>query len=87
VVNEPYPVMSYRQAMLEFCTYKPDLRNPLIIIDLTDFFQKCTFKPFLGRTVRAIKVSAEMSKARLLMLFDNGKSNARRERWAGGVIL
>ena len=62
VDKAPYPVISYRQAMLEFGTDKPDLRNPLRIIDLTDFFQKCTFKPFLGRTVRAIKVSAEMSK-------------------------
>ena len=48
--------------MLEFGTDKPDLRNPLRIIDVTEFFQKCTFKPFLGRTVRAIKVHAEMSK-------------------------
>lgn len=62
VTKAPYPVISYRQAMLEFGTDKPDLRNPLRIIDVTDFFQKCTFKPFIGRTVRAIKVHAEMSK-------------------------
>ncbi len=48
--------------MLEFGTDKPDLRNPLRIIDVTDFFQRCSFQPFLGRTVRAIKVHAEMSK-------------------------
>ncbi len=48
--------------MLEFGTDKPDLRNPLRIIDLTEFFGKCAFKPFHGRTVRAIKVHAEMSK-------------------------
>jgi aspartyl-tRNA synthetase len=62
VTKAPYPIISYKQAMLEFGTDKPDLRNPLRIIDLTDFFQKCTFKPFVGRTVRAIKVHAEMSK-------------------------
>lgn len=62
VTKAPYPVISYRQAMLEFGTDKPDLRNPLRIMDVTDFFQKCSFKPFLGRTVRAIKVHAEMSK-------------------------
>ena len=62
VTQAPYPILSYRQAMLEFGTDKPDLRNPLRIIDLTDFFQKCTFKPFLNRTVRAIKVHADMSK-------------------------
>ena len=62
VTKAPYPVISYRQAMLEFGTDKPDLRNPLRIIDVTDFFQKCSFKPFIGRTVRAIRVHAEMSK-------------------------
>ncbi len=62
VTKAPYPIISYKQAMLEFGTDKPDLRNPLRIIDLTDFFQVCTFKPFQGRTVRAIKVHADMSK-------------------------
>ena len=62
VTEGPYPVISYKQAMLEFGTDKPDLRNPLRIVDVTDFFQKCTFKPFHKRTVRAIRVHAEMSK-------------------------
>ena len=62
VTAAPYPVISYKQAMLEFGTDKPDLRNPLRIIDVTDFFQRCTFKPFHGKTVRAIKVSEKMSK-------------------------
>ncbi len=62
VTKAPYPVISYRQAMLEFGTDKPDLRNPLRIVDVTDFFQRCTFKPFHGKTVRAVKVHADMSK-------------------------
>ncbi len=62
VTKAPYPVMSYKQAMLEFGTDKPDLRNPLRILDVTDFFQKCTFRPFIGKTVRAIRVHADMSK-------------------------
>ena len=62
VTQAPYPVISYEQAMLEFGTDKPDLRNPLRIVDVTDFFQRCTFKPFHGKTVRAIKVHADMSK-------------------------
>ena len=62
VTKAPYPIISYKQAMLEFGTDKPDLRNPLRIMDVTDFFQKCTFKPFIGRTIRAIKVHADMSK-------------------------
>ncbi len=62
VTKAPYPVISYRQAMLEFGTDKPDLRNPLRIVDVTEFFQRCTFRPFLGKTVRAVKVHEEMSK-------------------------
>ena len=62
ITEGPYPVLSYKQAMLEFGSDKPDLRNPLRIIDVTDFFQRCTFKPFHGKTVRAIKVHADMSK-------------------------
>ena len=62
VTKAPYPVISYKQAMLEFGTDKPDLRNPLRIIDVTEFFQRCTFKPFIGKTVRAVKVHANMSK-------------------------
>ncbi len=62
VTKAPYPVYTYKQAMLEFGSDKPDLRNPLRIIDLSDFFEKCTFKPFIGKTVRAIKVHADMSK-------------------------
>ena len=62
VTKAPYPVISYKQAMLEFGTDKPDLRNPLRIVDVTAFFQRCTFKPFHGKTVRAVKVHADMSK-------------------------
>jgi len=62
VTKAPYPIISYKQAMLEFGSDKPDLRNPLRIIDVTDFFQQCTFKPFIGKTVRAIKVHDNMSK-------------------------
>ena len=62
VTKAPYPIISYKQAMLEFGSDKPDLRNPLRIIDVTEFFQRCTFKPFIGKTVRAIRVHAEMSK-------------------------
>jgi aspartyl-tRNA synthetase len=62
ITKAPFPVISYKQAMLEFGSDKPDLRNPLRIIDVTEFFQRCTFKPFHGKTVRAIKVSRKLSK-------------------------
>ena len=62
VTKAPFPVISYEQAMLQFGSDKPDLRNPLRIIDLSDFFNKCTFKPFINKCVRAVKVHADMSK-------------------------
>ena len=62
VTAAPYPVISYKDAMLQFGSDKPDLRNPLRIMDVTEFFQRCTFKPFLKRIVRAIRVHADMSK-------------------------
>ena len=62
VTKAPFPVIPYKQAMLEFGSDKPDLRNPLRIMDLSEFFNKCTFKPFQNKCVRAIKVHADMSK-------------------------
>ena len=58
----PFRKIPFEEAMLKYGTDKPDLRNPLEIIDVTEFFQRCTFKPFIGKTVRAIRVHAEMSK-------------------------
>ena len=62
ITNYPFPRISYKEAMLKYGTDKPDLRNPLYIIDLSEFFKKCTFKPFIDRTVRAIKVKGHLSK-------------------------
>ncbi len=62
VTEAPYPIISYKEAMLKYGTDKPDLRNPLEIIDVTEFFSRCTFKPFHGKTVRAINVHAKLSK-------------------------
>ena len=62
ITEAPYPIFSYKEAMLQFDRDKPFLLNPLRIIDVTDFFQRCTFKPFHGQTVRAINVHAKLSK-------------------------
>ena len=62
IAKYPFPRISYEDAMLKYGTDKPDLRNPLEIIDLSAFFKKCTFKPFIDRTVRAIKVKGNFSK-------------------------
>ena len=62
VASYPFPRISYKDAMIKYGSDKPDLRNPLTIVDLTEFFQRCTFKPFHGKTVRSIKVTGHMSK-------------------------
>ena len=62
IAQYPFPRISYQEAMIKYGTDKPDLRNPLTIIDLSNFFQKCTFKPFIDKTVRAIKVKGHLSK-------------------------
>lgn len=62
IAEYPFPRITYKDAMLRYGSDKPDLRNPLYIVDLSEFFKKCTFKPFIDRTVRAIKVKGKMSK-------------------------
>ena len=53
----PFRRIPYSEAMLKYGSDKPDLRNPLIISDLTNIFKNTTFTPFIGSTVRGIKVS------------------------------
>ena len=74
IAKYPFPRISYEESMLKYGTDKPDLRNPLFIIDLSDFFKKCTFKPFIDRTVRAIKVKGHFSKGFHEKMLDFAKS-------------
>ena len=74
IANYPFPRISYRDAMLKYGSDKPDLRNPLYIIDLSEFFNQCTFKPFMNTTVRAIKVKGHLSKGFHEKMLDYAKS-------------
>ena len=56
VSETPFPRIPFAEAMLKYGTDKPDLRNPLVIIDLSDLFVTSDFKPFQGKCVRAINV-------------------------------
>lgn len=60
----PFPRITFEEAMLKYGSDKPDLRNPLFIIDVSDLFVDSAFKPFANKTVRAIRVPkmAEKSK-------------------------
>jgi len=54
ISKPPFRRIPYREAMLRYGTDKPDLRNPLLIEDLSAFFADVEFKPFRGRPVRGI---------------------------------
>ena len=53
----PFKKISYKEAMLKYGTDKPDLRNPLEIVDLSEYFTDTDFKPFQNSNVRGIKVA------------------------------
>ena len=63
VSTKPFVRIPYKESMLKYGTDKPDLRNPLIIIDLTNEFSETTFKPFKNTTVRGIKVDGIADKS------------------------
>ncbi len=53
----PYPFrrIAYKDAMLNYGSDKPDLRNPLIIKDATNILSKMDFAPFNSKMIRVIK--------------------------------
>ena len=56
VSPRPFRRIAYNDAMLMYGSDKPDLRNPLIITELTDIFSNTSFAPFKDTTIRGIKV-------------------------------
>lgn len=69
VTPAPFPRIPYRQAMSEFGCDKPDLRNPLRLLDVSAVFAHSNFKAFAGvvrrgGVVRAIKVTGIVDQSR-----------------------
>ena len=54
VAEYPFPRIPYEEAMLKYGSDKPDLRNPLVIKDVTNIFEKLDIKVFNGKIVRTI---------------------------------
>ncbi len=54
IISYPFPRIAYKEAMLKYGSDKPDLRNPLIIEDITDIFEKVELNAFKGKQVRTI---------------------------------
>jgi len=63
VSERPFRRISFKEAMAKYGTDKPDLRNPLEIIDLSEVFTESEFKPFKGVTVKGIKVDNLATKS------------------------
>ena len=57
VSPRPFRRIPYREAMLKYGSDKPDLRNPLVIEDITDILSKSTFEPFKTSHIRGITVT------------------------------
>ena len=66
IAEYPFPRIPYKEAMLTYGTDKPDLRNPLIIQDVTDIFERVDLKVFNGKLVRIISVKGGASEPRTL---------------------
>ena len=54
VTASPFRRIPYAESMAKYGSDKPDLRNPLVICDITDLFKRVKFKPFMNKYVRAI---------------------------------
>ncbi len=54
VSTAPFRRLTYAESMLKYGTDKPDLRNPLEICDLTEFFRDVKFPAFRNKPVRGI---------------------------------
>lgn len=63
ISERPFVRLSYKESMERFGTDKPDLRNPLELVDLTEVFEETTFRPFRGVTVKGIVVPGIADKS------------------------
>ena len=57
VDTTPFVRIPYKESMLKYGIDKPDLRNPLIIIDVSEVFKTTEFNAFKDKIIRAIKIS------------------------------
>jgi aspartyl-tRNA synthetase len=87
-VTKKFPRISFRESMLKYGTDKPDLRNPLIIADVSEEFARedVSFKAFRGKTVRAVPAPGAAAQPR--SFFDKLNDWARSEGAPGlGYVI
>tara|TARA_B100000963_G_scaffold83190_1_gene70934 strand:- start:851 stop:2629 length:1779 start_codon:yes stop_codon:yes gene_type:complete len=92
IIKEKFPRISYNDALLKYGSDKPDLRNPLIIDDITQIFfrEDVTFDIFKrlvksGSSVRCIVTQNTKDKSR--SFFDNIDKWAKNEGASGLAYL
>ena len=83
VDEAPFQKIPYLEAMEKYGSDKPDLRNPLIIQDVTDIFEHVEFNNFKDKTVKAIVVENGAEQGR--KFFDAMTEFAMQEAGAKGL--
>ena len=83
VDEAPFERIPYKEAMEKYGIDKPDLRNPLIIKDVTDLFKNSEFMAFKGKFVKAIVVENGAEQGR--KFFDSMTDFAKEEAGAEGL--
>ena len=58
-IPKPFARMRYEDAIRDYCSDKPDLRNPLKVIDCAEIFKHTEFNAFKGQTIKGIKAHTE----------------------------
>ncbi len=54
-IKTPFTRIKYEDAIRDYCSDKPDLRNPLKVVDVSEVFKNTEFNAFKGKTIKAIK--------------------------------
>lgn len=83
ITDTPFPRIPYKEAMEKYGSDKPDLRNPLIIQDVTQLFKDTEFNAFKEKTIKAILVENGAEQGR--KFFDNMGEYAVNELEAKGL--
>ena len=64
ITEAPFVRIPYKEAMEKYGSDKPDLRNPLIIVDVTSIFKNTEFNGFKDKDIKAIKVKGGAENSR-----------------------
>ena len=88
IVNEKFPKITFQESMLKYGTDKPDLRNPLIINDITEIFKRDDVKfDIFKKSVKSVSIVrcivAKETKDKPRSFFDNIDKWAKEQGSAG----